>query len=186
MESIKTGVYLKLSEGVKMTLLRLLQFASIVPSCNCPPGHCCCHNLVAKILGSADGRGDEKEYQQKSQVNIDTTHAFSLLFSIPIINKLPPPPDVVPNVLFCPPSTQSTDCMCGGDSRLQYQADSVPENLKKVTCEGDIRVWNLQDEALVEEFEAPLSGFCSCEIDSESSSKLIILINQEEEYIKKQ
>ena len=53
-----------------------------------------CQNLVARILISADGRGDERQHAQRSQATLDTSHAFSLVWSLPSIHLALPPQDL--------------------------------------------------------------------------------------------
>ena len=144
----KTGVTLKLFEGVRLTLLRLVQFSTFIPVCDCTPGSCSCSNLVAKVVCSADGRGDEKEYQQKSQVHLNTSHAFSLLFSIPSIHKMLPSVAEVEVVGLHQQQQIHPECLCGGDT-LQYDPHVVPSTLRKVlhVGSGDIRVWSIEEKA---------------------------------------
>ena len=83
-------------------------------------------------MGCTDGRGDEKEHAQKSQVSIDTSHAFSLMFNIPSINELEPVHDY--------PADQENDCVpvvncleCEGSvcKSLLYNPLSVPDSHKQ-------------------------------------------------------
>jgi hypothetical protein len=81
------GVCCDLPEALVLVLLQGLrswQPASWLPCCSTTG---CCANLVVRVLGSADGRGDEKQHAQRSQVTIDTAHAFSLVYSVPSIHQ---------------------------------------------------------------------------------------------------
>ena len=167
---------MELFEGVRLTLLRLVQFTTFIPVCDCTPGSCSCSNLVAKVVCSADGRGDEKEYQQKSQVHLNTSHAFSLLFSIPSIHKMLP--SVAEEVVGLHQQQQNPppECSCGGDT-LQYDPQVVPSTLRQVvhvdTADiGDIRVWSIVENAPIEEFEAPTTGFCECQLGCDAIQHL--------------
>jgi hypothetical protein len=85
------GVCCDLTEALVLVLLQGLRSwepGSWLPSCS-TSGRCT--NLVVRVLGSADGRGDEKQHAQRSQVTISTTHAFSLVFSMPSIHQAAPP-----------------------------------------------------------------------------------------------
>ena len=57
---------------------------SWLPSCSKDGGQCA--NLVATIHCSGDGRGDEQQYGQRSQVEMDTSHVMSFVFSVPSIS----------------------------------------------------------------------------------------------------
>ena len=98
----KTGVYASLKQCVILHTLRGLQFwPPLCPPCSCPHcictksprtcSACTCSNFCLKVCICADGRGDEKEYQQRSQVGLNTSHAFSVQYNVPSLNELPPP-----------------------------------------------------------------------------------------------
>ena len=66
---VQRGVYADLGEAVRCVLLRMIEYGGSewFPSC-CSTGNQNCANLVAKVHLSGDGRGDEKQYSQVSQV----------------------------------------------------------------------------------------------------------------------
>ena len=81
------GVCCDLTEALVLVLLQGLrswQPASWLPSCS-TSGRCT--NLVVRVFGSADGRGDEKQHAKRSQVTLSTMHAFSLVYSLPSIHQ---------------------------------------------------------------------------------------------------
>ena len=79
-----------LRECLVLHLLRGVQhWPCLIPQCDCVVS-CICNNFAVRVMGCADGRGDEKEHAQRSQVSITTTHAFSLMYNIPSINILEP------------------------------------------------------------------------------------------------
>ena len=67
---VQRGVYANLGEAVRCVLQRMVEYGSTewFPSC-CSPGIQNCTNLVATVHLSGDGRGDEKQYSQVSQVS---------------------------------------------------------------------------------------------------------------------
>ena len=66
---VQRGVYANLGEAVRCVLQRMIQYGGFewFPSCCSSDGQDC-SNLVANVHLSGDGRGDEKEYSQVSQV----------------------------------------------------------------------------------------------------------------------
>ena len=66
---VQRGVYANLGEAVRCVLQRMIQYGGfeLFPSC-CSSDVQDCSNLVANVHLSGDGRGDEKEYSQVSQV----------------------------------------------------------------------------------------------------------------------
>ena len=85
------GVCTNLGEAITLVLregLLAWKPKGWISSC-CDTGQC--QNLVARILISADGRGDERQYAQRSQASSDTSHAFSLVWSLPSIHLALPP-----------------------------------------------------------------------------------------------
>ena len=83
-EASQLGVYTNLGEAIKLVVVEGLVYweaSNWIPCCITSSS---CSNLVASIMISGDGRGDEKQYTQKSQAN--TTRAFSLVWSLPSIH----------------------------------------------------------------------------------------------------
>ena len=67
---VQRGVYANLGEAVRCVLQRMIECGSCewFPSC-CSTADQNCANLVATVHLSGDGRGDEKQYRQVSQVS---------------------------------------------------------------------------------------------------------------------
>ena len=163
-----------------MTLLRLFQYTTFILPCECLPSSCSYSNLCAKVVCSADGRGDEKEPQQRSQVHLDTSHAFSILFSIPSIHELPQCKEREEDQT--PGQGDLSECLRGGN-RLEYKPNNVPDTLRDITYmktikSDNIRVWNLVQKAPVEEFEGPQTGFSDCQINCNRFNRLANVIQQ--------
>ena len=66
---VQRGVYANLGEAIRCVLQRMIQYGGSewFPSC-CSSDDQVCSNLVATVHLSGDGRGDEKQYSQVSQV----------------------------------------------------------------------------------------------------------------------
>ena len=66
---VQRGVYANLGEAVRCVLQRMIEYGGSewFPSC-CSSDDQDCSNLVATVHLSGDGRGDEKQYSQVSQV----------------------------------------------------------------------------------------------------------------------
>ena len=150
----KCGVVADLGDCLRKNVSRKIQFApSFIPPCNCVI-FCQCKNLAVKVVGCADGRGDEKQWAQKSQVHLDTSHAFSLLYNIPSIHELEPEKDLSPTI---------TDEEVESSAYLQesipnYDPSDVPASHKKfdldMSLRSDSRVWGLKFENLEAEFSS--------------------------------
>ena len=81
--NLQRGLYADLGEAILTVVKRMIQFDSgWLPSCSKGGGQKCA-NVVATIHVSGDGRGDEKQYGQRSQIPLDTSHVLSFVFSIP-------------------------------------------------------------------------------------------------------
>ena len=94
----QTGVFVRLPEAIQAITLRLLQFnlnqGGWVPRISsCVGGEEEHSNLVVRVLGACDGRGDERQHAQRSQAQLDTSHVFSTVISIPSIHKAVSCPD---------------------------------------------------------------------------------------------
>ena len=67
------GVFVHLEAALQSHIQRLVKSASFqLEEVNC--------SLAVNVTIGIDSRGDEKEYLQKSQVSIDTTHSTSILY----------------------------------------------------------------------------------------------------------
>ena len=103
------------------------------------------------MVGCADGRGDEKQWAQRSQVHVDTSHALSLLYNIPSIHELEPLRD--PEKVL-PPPLYYRSCSSVGSEDYIYDPDSVPFPLKMfsrdISLRSDSRVWSVQPDIEVE------------------------------------
>ena len=101
-----------------------------------------CQNLVARILISADGRGDERQYAQRSQASLVTSHDFSLVWSLPSIHLALPPQEPDPAVRIeenQPPS--GSDCL--------YQAETILPTLREsIEIEKGHVVWRGEDPSV--------------------------------------
>ena len=85
-----------------------------------------CQNLVARILISADGRGDERQHAQRSQASLDTSHAFSVVWSLPSIHLALPPQDLDHAVEMEENLPQSaSDCLYQPESILPALRESI-------------------------------------------------------------
>lgn len=92
-ETEKMGVFSDLTEGIIMVLRGGLQSwepQSWLPCCSSDCSECC-PNLVVRVLIHGDGRGDERQYTQRAESKLDTSHAFSLVFSVPSVHLASPP-----------------------------------------------------------------------------------------------
>ena len=130
-EHQKLGVVANLHECLVIHLLRGVQYwSTFITPCECVVS-CICFNYAARIVGCADGRGDEKEHAQKSQVSVNTTHAFSLMYNLPSIHILDPIHDVeaIKNPEYCPAVVceECAGAVCGRD--LNYDPTLVPDPL---------------------------------------------------------
>ena len=84
---------------------------------------------MVKVTVGMDGRGEEKEYKQRSQVSISTTHSFSVTYFISDIAKLP---------------NAKNDCMdCYRDEKHRICSFQNDIEERKKTCEIDISKVNL-------------------------------------------
>ena len=97
-----------------------------------------CQNLVARILISADGRGDERQYAQRSQASLVTSHAFSLVWSLPSIHLALPPQEPDPAVRIeenQPPS--GSDCLYQAETILPALRESIELEKGQVVWRGE-------------------------------------------------
>ena len=126
---LKSAVILVLCEGLVAWLPR-----NWISSCS---ETSLCQNLVARIFISADGRGDEKQYAQKSQGSMDTSHAFSLVWSLTSIHLAMAPQDENE------PSLATETRSLYTEEVLFYDSKSVlPAARQKLDDEEDgVRVW---------------------------------------------
>ena len=76
------GVFAKICDSLKSHCLRMIQSGDLQLE---NTESSLCMNVTVGI----DGRGDEKEYQQRSQVTKDTTHCLSVLYFLSSISELP-------------------------------------------------------------------------------------------------
>lgn len=142
------GVFANLGEAIQIVMQRMLQFGGSqwLPCCDKKGSQCA--NVVAKIHCSGDGRGDEKQYSQRSQVNLDTSHVNSFVFTVTSISLAPLPTEhLSPQPpLSVPHNAQldSTNCL--------YNTFEVLPNLRQLHTgfpsrnaqeEDGIRVWSL-------------------------------------------
>ena len=81
-------------------------------------------SLVVKVTVGMDGRGEEKEYKQRSQVSISTTHSFSVTYFISDITELP-------NA-----KNDCVDCYRDENHRICSFQNDIEE--RKKTCDIDI------------------------------------------------
>ena len=144
------GVYANLGEAVWQVLQRMVQYGgqNWLPSCSMEGGQCA--NLVATVHCSGDGRGDERQYGQRSQAEQDTSHVMSFVFSVPSICLAVEPKEEEVEIL--PARVQSVST-----TELVYQAGAVLPELRRHQLEGEpgVRVWALP-EVLEEPMEARL------------------------------
>ena len=144
------GVYADLGTAVRQVLQRMVQYGgdSWLPSCSTDGGQCA--NLVATVHCSGDGRGDERQYGQRSQAELDTSHVMSFVFSIPSISLALEPKEE--EVKDQPALVQSVS-----PAELVYQAGAVLPELRRQQLEGEpgVRVWALPRK-LEEQMEAKL------------------------------
>ena len=144
------GVYANLGTAVKQVLHRMVQYGghSWLPSCSKDGGQCA--NLVATIHCSGDGRGDEKQYGQRSQAEMDTSHVMSFVFSVPSISLALEPKEE--EVKVQPAQVQSVS-----STELVYQPCAVLPKLRQQQLDGEpgVRVWALP-KGLEEQMEANL------------------------------
>jgi hypothetical protein len=135
------GVFANLSEAVLQVLQRMMQYGghSWLPSCSKEGGQCA--NLVATVHCSGDGRGDERQYGQRSQAEQDTSHVMSFVFSIPSICLAVEPKEE--EVKVQPAQGESVTT-----AELVYQAGAVLPELRRHQLEGEpgVRVWALPKE----------------------------------------
>ena len=135
------GVYANLGEAVRQVLQRMVQYGghSWLPSCSKEGGQCA--NLVATVHCSGDGRGDERQYGQRSQAELDTSHVMSFVFSIPSICLAVEPKEEEVKVQPAQGESVST-------AELVYQAGAVLPALRRHQLEGEpgVRVWALPKE----------------------------------------
>ena len=146
-QSVQRGVYADLGEAVCKVLQRMIRYGGSdwIPSCAKEGSRCA--NLVATVHCSADGRGDEKQYNQRSQVDMDTSHVMSFVFSIPSINLARTPASQPLDQSTCPMRPMQSEIT----SQL-YLANSVLPELrlhhagfpsKHPTEEEGVRVWTV-------------------------------------------
>ena len=134
---LKSAIILVLREGLVAWEPR-----DWIPSCT---ETSLCQNLVARIVISADGRGDEKQYAQKSQASMDTSHAFSLVWSLTSIHlaEAPQEPSQDENVS----SLQTEETPLFTEEVLYDSKSILPEAKQMLEDEDDgIRVWSVPCE----------------------------------------
>ena len=132
------GVCTNLGEAITLVLregLLAWKPKGWISSC-CDTGQC--QNLVARILISADGRGDERQYAQRSQASSDTSHAFSLVWSLPSIHLALPPqePDRAEKIEEDPPQSVS-DFLYQPETILPTLRESVELERGQVFWSGE-------------------------------------------------
>ena len=147
------GVYADLGEAILIVVRRMIQFDSDwLPSCRKGGGQKCA-NVVATIHISGDGRGDEKQYSQRSQIPLDTSHVLSFVFSLPSFSLVPPPTENISpkNLHTHLPHAPSRD---SSGSEI-YFSQAVLPGMKVLHTgfpsrfaqeEKKIRVWSLNSE----------------------------------------
>ena len=145
--SLQRGVYADLGEAILSVVKRMIEFdPKLLPSCRQGEGQKC-SNVVATVHISGDGRGDEKQYAQRSQIPLDTSHALSFVFSIPSFSlALPPTDNISPEILHTPvPSNLAAG------SEIYFPQAVLPEMKVFHTGrhpdeESGIKVWSLNEE----------------------------------------
>ena len=77
------GVTTNFPSSLQATLRRMIQagLADFLSAANC--------SLVASVTVGFDGRGGEKEYAQRSQIKITSTHSLSCLYTMSDVRRLP-------------------------------------------------------------------------------------------------
>ena len=161
--NLQRGVYADLGEAILTVVRRMIEFDSkLLPSCSHGEGQTCA-NVVATIHISGDGRGDEKQYSQRSQITLDTSHALSFVFSIPTISlALPPTEYISPENEHIP----SPSSLASG-SEIYFPQAVLPQSKvfhTGIPCkhpgeESGIRIWTLNEEleeTLISREEEPL------------------------------
>lgn len=150
--AMQRGVFVNLGEAVRIVMQRMIQFGGSewLPCCDREGSQCA--NVVAKIHCSGDGRGDEKQYSQRSQVDLDTSHVLSFVFSIPRISlALPPTDQLSPK----PPLSVPLSAAQLASTASLYSASEVLPELRllhtgypsrNVPEEDGIKVWSLSED----------------------------------------
>ena len=146
-QSVQRGVYADLGEAVCKVLQRMIRYGGSewIPSCTREGSRCA--NLIATVHCSADGRGDEKQYNQRSQVDMDTSHVMSFVFSIPSITLARTPssqPSDQPTYPMSPMQSESTSQLYLADSvlpELRLHHAGFPS--KHPTEDEGVRVWTV-------------------------------------------
>ena len=90
----QTGVFINLREGLEMVLqggLQHWQPSTWLPVCSSTCSTAC-PNLVAQVLGHADGRGDESQYTLRADHHLDSSHVFGVSFTVPSVHLTSLPP----------------------------------------------------------------------------------------------
>ena len=133
---------MNLSEGILKVLqggLQHWQFGDWLPVCSTSCS-LSCHNLTARILGHADGRGDERQYTLRNNQHIDSSHVFGVTITVPSIHLATVPKTVATVSTVHPPVLDCNiiDCPCG----LVYSPSSILSNLRMVEeCKINWREW---------------------------------------------
>ena len=174
-----TGVYASLSEELILHFLRLLQFeGNFLESVK--------ENCCLKVLGGLDCAGDQSEYQQRSQLNIDTSHVENgsyCLTSIHLdtISSTEPAP---PNISTLEPETLPSDLtnltnsspspLLGAvnpDQQIlglgEYDPQTIPASERKEsidrswfgTWRDNVKVWSVPSKVLNDDDLENLEGF---------------------------
>ena len=148
------GVYAELGEAIRIVVQRMIQFGSgaWMPCCNHEGNSC--SNLVAKIHCSGDGRGDEKQYSQRSQTGMDTSHVLSFVFTVSSIAQSLPVDEKEPSH----PTLPSVD-QTASTSLLYNSSEILPELRRCALDEEGIRVWTIAEdlEEIYQGKEEPVS-----------------------------
>ena len=148
--NLQRGVYADLGEAILSVVKRMIEFdPELLPSCRQGEAQKC-SNVVATVHISGDGRGDEKQYAQRSQIPLDTSHALSFVFSIPSFSlALPPTDNISPEILHTP---DPSNLAAGSDIYFpqavlpQMKVYHTGSSCRHPDEESGIRVWSLNDD----------------------------------------
>ena len=149
---MERGIFANLGEAIQIVIQRMLQFGGSEWLPCCVKDDSQCANVVAKIHCSGDGRGDEKQYTQRSQVDLDTSHVISFVFTVTDISLAPSPTDELsPH----PPLSVPLSAVQLDSTASLYNACEVLPELKllhtgfpsrNVPEEDGIKVWSLNQD----------------------------------------
>ena len=114
------GVFANLGEMMVLHFLRLLQFdGSFLETVK--------ENCCIKAFGGLDCAGDQKEYQQRSQLNMETSHVENGSYCMTSIHVDPCPSDAVQGEVMSSGDNMVTSTEMGGET-LDHAEGAVPDD----------------------------------------------------------